>query len=68
MTSLYPVIVILLLCYSLRRRDPVLTSVVLIPFIVLLVCLAGPTNGEYSRYTMPLALIWPFLDPIICAR
>ena len=65
MTSLYPAFVILLLCYSLRRRDPVLISICLIPFIVLLVCLTGPTNGAYSRYTMPLALLWPFLDPII---
>ena len=64
-TSLYPAFVILMLCYSIRRRDRAMISVTLIPFIVLLVCLTGPTNGEHSRYTFPLALLWPFLDPIL---
>ena len=64
-TSLYPSFVILLLCYSIRKRDRIMISMTLIPFIVLLVCLTGPTNGNYSRYTFPLALIWPFFDPIV---
>ena len=65
MSSLYPSLVLLMLCYSLRRRDRVMTSVCLIPFLVLLVCLAGPTNGTYSRYTFPLALVLPAYIPIL---
>ena len=64
-SSLYPAFVILMLCYSIRKRDRVMISMTLIPFIVLLVCLTGPTYGTYSRYTLPLTLIWPFFDPII---
>ena len=65
MTSLYPAMALLMLCYSIRKRDPVMTSVCLIPFIVLMVCLAGPTNGEQSRYILPIALCWPFFDVIL---
>lgn len=68
LSSLYPFFVILFLCYSLRKKDRIMLSMSLIPFIVLLVCLAGPTNGSYSRYTFPLALLWPFFDPILRPR
>ena len=64
-TSLYPFFTILLLCYSLRKRNPIRISMALIPLIVLLVCMTGPTNGVHSRYIFPLALIWPFFDPIL---
>ena len=65
MTSLYPFFTMLLLCWGLRKKDPVRVSMALIPFIVLLVCMTGPTNGVHSRYVFPLALIWPFFDPIL---
>ena len=68
MTSLYPAMVILMLCYSIRKRDPVMASMCLIPAVVLMVCLAGPTNGEQSRYILPIALSWPFFDVILRPR
>ncbi|MBQ9211762.1 MAG: hypothetical protein IJ153_08695 [Clostridia bacterium] len=64
-TSLYPWLVILLFCYSLRKRDRRMISLCLIPVIVLLVCMTGPTNGNYSRYTFPLALALPFFGPVV---
>ncbi len=67
-TSLYPTFAILLLCCAIRKRDRTLVSVSLIPLLTLMACLAGPYNGSHSRYLLPLALAWPFFDPIIRPR
>lgn len=67
-SSLYPWLTVLCFCYSLRRRDGVLISLSLIPAAVLLMCLAGPLNGNYGRYTYPLLVILPFYYPLIRQR
>ena len=64
-TSLYPWLTVLCFCYSLRKRDGLMISVSTIPAAVLLMCLAGPTNGNFSRYTYPLILMMPFLFPLL---
>ena len=64
-TSLYPWLTVLCFCYSLRKRDRLLISVSIIPAAVLLMCLAGPTNGYFSRYTYPLILMMPFFFPLL---
>ena len=68
MTSLYPSFVLLIFCFGLRKKDRTLLTLSLIPVLVLLVCMVGPTNGFHSPYTFPLALLWPFFDPILHPR
>ena len=63
-TALYPWLTILCFCYSFRKRDKLMISISIIPMAVLLMCLAGPTNGNFTRYTYPLVLMMPFFYPL----
>ncbi len=37
------------------------TSIIVIPIVILIVCILGPCNGSYGRYSYPFVIIMPFL-------
>ena len=47
--------------YALRERSRKAVSCCVIPLLMSLFLLLGPTNGGYTRYLIPLILLTPFL-------
>lgn len=62
--AIYTWILIIMLFYSFRAKKYKAFSVMIIPLAILLICILGPCNGDYGRYTFPIVVILPFLLPI----
>ena len=59
-SALYAWVVILALCWALRRQNRNLIAWTIFPFILFFLNLFGPTNGYYGRYMFPVMLALPF--------
>lgn len=62
--AIYIWIIILNLCYGIRKQSPQIKSFLMIPCFMVLVRLLGPCNGQYCRYLYPLMITLPFIVPM----
>ena len=59
--AIYVWTVIVAFFYGLHERDRKVISCCVIPLLMSMFFLLGPTNGGYTRYLIPLILLTPFL-------
>lgn len=60
--------VMLILFFSIKTKAKQLSSFIALPFLVILVCFMGPTNGSYGcRYLLPVIVFMPLLVPMAIA-
>ena len=59
--AIYVWMVIVAFFYGLHERDRKVISCCVIPLLMSMFFLLGPTNGGYTRYLIPLILLTPFL-------
>ena len=62
--AVYTWLLMIMLFYSFRRKNQKAFSIVVMPLVILLICILGPCNGDYGRYTFPIVITLPFLIPI----
>ena len=62
--AVYTWILIVMFFYAVKKKRYEALSLVMIPLAILLICVLGPCNGNYGRYTFPIVVILPFLIPI----
>lgn len=59
--AIYTWMTLLLLLYSIYKRDVFSIVLLLLPVSICSICVLGPLNADYGRYVFPLILIFPFL-------
>ena len=62
--ALYTWVLIILLFYGIRRRNSIAISLIVLPLAVLFICILGPCNGNYGRYSYPIVAALPFIVPL----
>ena len=64
----YVWVILLILFFSIKTKTKQLSSLIALPFLVILVCFLGPTNGGYGgRYLLPVIVFMPILIPMAAA-
>ena len=53
--------ILIMLFYSIYRRNKSALAINFVPLGILLMCFVGPCNGFYCRYTYPLIFTIPFI-------
>lgn len=69
--AVYAWLLILMLAYGIRGRKTAALALLMPALAILLVCLAGPINGYYGRYSYPLVVVMLVLIPLfldLCRR
>lgn len=64
--AIYSWLLILLFFFGIRSKNRRILVLTLIPIFVMLICLLGPCNGSYARYSYPVVVLMPFLIQMIC--
>lgn len=62
----YNWLLIIMFAYGIKNRQRRSTVCVLlvIPILVMLICILGPCNGYYGRYSYPIVVLMPLLIPM----
>lgn len=63
--ALYVWMIMLSLFYGIRRNNPRMKCLIIMPCFMILIRLLGPCNGQYCRYLYPIMIIIPFIVPLM---
>lgn len=67
-SSLYVWLLIFLTFHSLRLGNKKIKMFLIVPWLIVLVCLIGPCNGDYLRYIYPVMVSLPFIVALLFTK
>lgn len=65
MPATYTWLLFLQFFYSIKSKNKRAVSLLVMPWIILMICLLGPCNGYYCRYLYPIMICLPGIIPRI---